>query len=131
MKQITVLDLEYNQLSGTIPDDFLSGSTVKDQRIRVALNHNYLAGSVPSSLIAFDNLSLEVVGNQIEAIPDALCDPANHGKWMDGMVGQVGTCAAIACPRTHITRTADSLTLPFLAHLVQMLPMLSSGTILV
>ena len=98
LKHITVLDLEYNQLSGTIPDDFLSGSVVKDQRVRVALNHNYLAGAVPSSLIAFDDLSLEVVGNQIETIPDALCDPIKHGKWMEGMVGQVGTCAAIACP---------------------------------
>ena len=93
--QLSVIALGDNQLSGSIPDTLLSTSNVKDQRIRIGLANNLMTGVVPTSLNAFDNLALEITGNKIEKIPGKLC---NHGKWMDGVVGSVGSCAAIACP---------------------------------
>lgn len=90
--RLFVLQLDGNDLSGTIPSDFLSAS-LKVQS--VDLRFNALSGAVPSELDSLDKLSLLLAGNQISELPKEFCDNLD---WMDGTVGLAQSCDAILCP---------------------------------
>lgn len=62
----------------------------------IHLSDNAFTGELPSSLGEIDTLYLGVVGNHFEGpLPASFCD---KGDWMNGEVGLVGSCDAIACP---------------------------------
>jgi len=87
-------DVTGNDMSGTIPSDFMQNSFFKNDSVTIYLGKNSLTGTVPSSLDAFSMLDLLIVGNLISEVPNVFCD---NTDWMQGDVGIVGTCAAIAC----------------------------------
>ena len=84
--------LDYNHLSGTIPEDFLEASL--NTRL-ITISHNRLTGEIPLTLDAFDNLNIEMEGNLIDGMDPRFCD---NDKWMDGNVEDFG-CNAILCPK--------------------------------
>jgi hypothetical protein len=61
---LSQLNLESNHFEGSIPDNFLAMSD-KTKEILVALGFNKLTGDIPSSLIDFAQLTLELEGNSI------------------------------------------------------------------
>ena len=93
MRNMRELSLSNNQLTGSIPSNFLSGSA-GTKAITVRLDHNHLMGTIPSSLQIFSRLTIDVAGNYITAIGDGLC---NLSEWNDGNVGTY-SCAGILCP---------------------------------
>jgi len=89
------LDLSNNRLSGSVPSSLLASllpgfgySTLID------LRSNRLRGEVPASLARFENILAYLADNQIESIPDILCQETG---WLFGQVGQYG-CNALLCP---------------------------------
>eukprot|EP00980_Cylindrotheca_fusiformis_P015861 scaffold4637_cov128-Cylindrotheca_fusiformis.AAC.32 len=95
MGQLTSLMLDSNQLTGSLPLDFLANSVVLDSRIEVGLSFNQLEGMIPTSWSRFNQLFLNLAGNKITEIPNEICDLNN---WMDGDVGNY-QCDAILCPK--------------------------------
>eukprot|EP00555_Chaetoceros_dichaeta_P010455 CAMPEP_0198253496 /NCGR_PEP_ID=MMETSP1447-20131203/3899_1 /TAXON_ID=420782 /ORGANISM="Chaetoceros dichaeta, Strain CCMP1751" /LENGTH=2259 /DNA_ID=CAMNT_0043939185 /DNA_START=169 /DNA_END=6945 /DNA_ORIENTATION=+ len=92
------LYLANNQLSGTLPYDFLAGLDNDDATI-VDLASNKLTGTFPRSLLDMDSLFIALEGNAFESLPSD-CD--SRGKWMDGLVGEMNKkslngCDAILC----------------------------------
>eukprot|EP00531_Pseudo-nitzschia_arenysensis_P009045 CAMPEP_0116149816 /NCGR_PEP_ID=MMETSP0329-20121206/19183_1 /TAXON_ID=697910 /ORGANISM="Pseudo-nitzschia arenysensis, Strain B593" /LENGTH=2572 /DNA_ID=CAMNT_0003646223 /DNA_START=244 /DNA_END=7959 /DNA_ORIENTATION=+ len=94
MPNMKELSLSNNQLTGSIPSNFLSGSAGANSLITVRLDHNHLMGTVPSSLQIFSKLNIDVAANYITSIGDGLC---NLAEWNDGDVGKYG-CPGILCP---------------------------------
>ena len=96
------LRLDANSLSGSIPDNFLSGVSDKSQLLEIGLGFNFITGAVPASLAAFDEINLEVIGNQISSIDAELCQKS---AWQDGEVGNMGnSCDALLCPVGNVQR---------------------------
>ena len=93
MPRLRELYLGFNSIDGTIPDHFLQGINDFTQTITIDLTNNYLSGTIPSSLVVFDSLSLFLAGNSIHSIPDPICDKF---RWMNGEVAN--GCDAILCP---------------------------------
>jgi Leucine-rich repeat (LRR) protein len=94
MPNLKELSMSNNQLTGSIPSSFLSGSGETNDFITVSLDDNHLMGTVPSNLLTFSKLNIDLTGNYITAIGDGLC---NQSEWNDGNVGAFG-CPAILCP---------------------------------
>jgi Leucine-rich repeat (LRR) protein len=94
MPQISEIHLSNNQLTGTIPEDFLAGVSDPDSVINISLDGNHLIGTVSAQLGAFSKLNIELADNLFVALGDGLCD---ESSWLDGDVGQYG-CAGILCP---------------------------------
>jgi Leucine-rich repeat (LRR) protein len=94
MPYLTMLYLDGNELTGTIPSDFLRHNNNTDEKITVGLRNNKITGAIPKSLERFEKLDLDLVGNSIESIPPELCE---KGGWMGGLVEEYG-CNAILCP---------------------------------
>jgi len=91
--QLVNLYLDNNELTGTIPENFLSSSTNAND---IMLSYNKLNGEVPSSLQSLTtDLNLQLEANEITARPDSFCD---NKDWMEGAIGAVG-CDAFLCPR--------------------------------
>lgn len=90
-------DVTGNDLTGSIPNDFMKNSKWHDSNVTVYLGNNELTGTVPSELNIFTSLDIEIIGNLITGLPSALCD-ADNAKWMQGQVGTIDSCDAIACP---------------------------------
>lgn len=88
---LTVLFLDGNEFSGTIPSDFLKSSS---SVYLVDLKNNSLSGSVPESLEKLSELDIRMEGNQISTLAGGFCD---NGDWMGGNVGRLKTCDAIMC----------------------------------
>jgi Leucine-rich repeat (LRR) protein len=95
LRQLTSLKLDSNQLTGSLPLDFLANSGVLESRIEVGLSFNQLEGSLPTSWSRFNNLFVNLAGNKITEIPGELC---NLNGWMDGDVANY-QCDAILCPK--------------------------------
>jgi Leucine-rich repeat (LRR) protein len=91
---LSMLYLDGNHLSGTIPPDFLRHNNNTDQDVSIGLKNNNITGAVPKALERFEKLSLDLVGNSINSIPLELCE---KGGWMGGLVEEYG-CDAILCP---------------------------------
>jgi hypothetical protein len=72
------LDLSNNDLSGTLPATFLGNSLAINTSLSILLSNNDIAGTVPVELGRFENLDLELGGNEIWELPEELC---TNGKW--------------------------------------------------
>jgi len=86
------LSLGYNKIGGTVPHDFLA-SVPSFAAPKVYLQGNKLSGALPVELQRFENLTLDIRENQIDAIPSVLCEQSG---WNSGAVGKYG-CGALAC----------------------------------
>jgi Leucine-rich repeat (LRR) protein len=95
MPFLTLLFLDGNNFSGTIPTDFLRHNNNIDQPISVGLSSNNLTGTIPKTLERFEALSLDLMGNPIAEIPPELCE---KGGWMGGLVEEY-KCDAILCAK--------------------------------
>lgn len=105
-RELLMLNLAGNELSGTLPADFLSDSIWIQT---VDLRDNNLLGSIPSTLQSLKGLNLVLTGNMITSVPKAFCDNLD---WMDGLVGSLGSCDAILCPphtSSPLGRTIDDM----------------------
>jgi Leucine-rich repeat (LRR) protein len=93
MPFLTLLFLDGNSLSGTIPLDFLRHNNNVDSPLNVGLSNNNITGAIPKTLERFESLSIDLVGNRITEIPPELCE---KGGWMGGLVEEY-KCNAILC----------------------------------
>lgn len=94
MPFLSMMYLDGNYLTGTIPADFLRHNNNTDEAVSISLRNNNITGAVPKALERFEKLNLDLVGNPIDAIPLELC---SKGGWMGGLVEEFG-CDAILCP---------------------------------
>jgi len=91
--QLENLYLDNNDLTGTIPRDFLVASTNAND---IVLSYNNLNGDVPESLKDLNSdLNLQLEANRITSRPDSFCD---NTDWMEGAIGEKG-CNAFLCPK--------------------------------
>jgi Leucine-rich repeat (LRR) protein len=90
--QLATLVLDGNELTGSIPSNFLSSAS--GARF-VDLSSNLLTGTVPVGLDTISALDIRLIGNMISDLSSAFCD--NSG-WMEGGVGKLQSCDAIMCP---------------------------------
>ncbi|KAL7543177.1 hypothetical protein ACHAXR_012471 [Thalassiosira sp. AJA248-18] len=105
--QIEKLDLEGNQFTGRIPSTFLSGLdqdyiSEPDNEIILHLADNILTGAIPEGLQNIKKLYLDIAGNQFKELPKSFCQ---QSYWMNGKVGELNSCAAIACPQNTFSET--------------------------
>jgi Leucine-rich repeat (LRR) protein len=89
-------DASDNDLTGPIPDNFMINSAYLNQTVSVYLQNNEITGTLPSELIKFQFLDINLAGNGIEEIPNELC---SIDGWMRGNVNKIGNCSAILCPQ--------------------------------
>lgn len=73
LPRIREVYLGHNSFTGTIPNEFLQGVSDKSQLMVVDLSYNNLSGSIPPSFSNFGDLRLELGRNQISNIPDEVC----------------------------------------------------------
>ena len=59
------LDLSYNQLTGTIPSNFIGGQN-DNALISIDVSHNFLAGTVPSLFGRFKHLEIDLKANHFD-----------------------------------------------------------------
>lgn len=87
--------MNYNYLSGTFPSNFLSAAASTPDSLRIDLNGNRLAGTIPSTLDAFNKkkVLITLADNLFTGIDASLCDNTN---WMDA--NQTFGCDGIVCP---------------------------------
>jgi len=83
------------EIFGGIPTDFLDEIPLS-QEVLIDLRNNAITGIVPVELDKFEDITIELAGNQIIGLSDVLCDDDN-AKWMLDAVGAYG-CNAILCP---------------------------------
>lgn len=88
---LTVLFLDGNDFTGTIPNDFIKASS---SVYLVDLKNNSLTGAVPEALDNLNELDIRLEGNQISALSTTFCD---NSDWMGGNVGRLKSCDAIMC----------------------------------
>jgi len=101
LKNLESLFLAFNNLSGKIPYDFLSGILDKSKTITIDLEGNYLAGTVPASLTQFDDLNLSIGSNRFSDIAPGLCQMT---KWLQGGIGTF-SCDGLLCPKNTFSQT--------------------------
>ncbi|KAG7362767.1 RHS repeat-associated core domain containing protein [Nitzschia inconspicua] len=105
--QLTTLKLDSNNLTGSLPANFLVNSRHFENPITVGLSHNKFSGSIPEGWSRFDQLTVDLTGNMISQIPSSLC---GESGWMNGAVEQF-QCDAILCPAgtyNNIGRRTDT-----------------------
>ncbi len=94
MPFLTLLFLDGNDLSGTIPSDFLRHNNNTASTVTIGLSNNNITGTIPKALERFEALNIDLVGNSITGIPPELCEKTG---WMGGLVEEY-KCDAILCP---------------------------------
>jgi hypothetical protein len=67
-------DASGNDLSGSIPSNFLAGSFLADHTIYIILESNEITGTIPETLVTLSKLDINLADNQITGIPEVLCD---------------------------------------------------------
>jgi Leucine-rich repeat (LRR) protein len=87
------VDLSGNGFSGWLPPSFLS-KVDPEQKVDVDLSSNEFTGPFPEAWGRFESLNVDLSGNMISELPEALC--IKNG-WNNGMVGLVNSCDAILC----------------------------------
>lgn len=98
---IEKIDIEGNKFTGSIPSTLLKGLGSEyiasaGNEISLRFAGNDLSGVLPSQLGSIENLFLDITGNRIKGpIPSTFCAKAS---WMEGLVGDLKSCEAIACP---------------------------------
>ena len=94
--QLSGLFLQSNDFSGEIPVDLLAGVDVDvEETVVIDLRDNGLTGAVPTQLSSFSKLSLYLAANQIDTLPESLCQ---KNDWNDGNVGS-WDCNGILCDK--------------------------------
>ena len=83
-----------NSFTGAIPNNFLSGIENPGNNLGVDLSYNKLTGTIPSNLLRYSHLYLDVAANKISSLNSELCE---RKKWQGGDVREYG-CDAILCP---------------------------------
>ena len=68
------------------------------QAVLLDLSYNQLTGTLPDALSRFDKLNIELMGNPglVSPVPPSWCAPTK-GRWMNSNVARYG-CDAILCP---------------------------------
>lgn len=93
--QLTSLQLDSNNLSGSLPDDLLRNTEKGDSAVEVRLSDNNLEGDMPEAWASrFQDLFVDLSGNKITGIGGDVC---NMESWNQGSVGRF-SCDGIACP---------------------------------
>lgn len=92
--KVWYFDASDNDLTGTIPVDFMKNSLYHNDSVSVYLSNNELTGTLPSELAAFTTLDLVIVGNRITGLPSEFCGKT---QWMQNRVGLIGSCDAVSC----------------------------------
>ena len=100
MPFLSMLYLDGNDLTGSIPLDFLRHNNRTASPIHVGLTYNNITGTLPQALERFKKLHINLAGNKITDIPQDLC---TVGGWMGGLVEEFG-CDAILCPPSTFNR---------------------------
>jgi len=95
LTQLTSLQLDANELTGTLPEDFLRSTEKGDGAIDVMLSDNKLDGNIPESWASrFASLELDLTGNRISGIHNSICAKT---EWNNGNVN-LYSCDAVLCP---------------------------------
>ena len=76
LSMLESLGLESNDLTGSIPENFLAASVGVQE---VVLNHNNLVGDIPDGLTSLSDLHLSVVDNQISEVAQDFCE---NNQWV-------------------------------------------------
>jgi hypothetical protein len=76
----SLFDASGNDLSGSIPSNFLAGSLLAGHDIYIILANNKISGTIPESLKPLSKLDINLADNQITGIPEVLCD--NNGWYV-------------------------------------------------
>ena len=93
--QLTSLQLDSNNLDGSLPEEFLRLTQKGDVEIEVRLNDNHIEGAIPKSWSSrFQKLLLDLSGNKISGVGGSLC---SANEWNRGAVERFG-CNALLCP---------------------------------
>jgi Leucine-rich repeat (LRR) protein len=93
---LSELFLQKNKLTGVLPDDFLANTTASS--VTVDLRTNSITGSVPRSLLGtVGDFTLLLSGNQINEIPDAICNTPPD-NWNQGDLLEYG-CDGLLCKK--------------------------------
>ena len=88
---LSKLYLDYNNIGGSIPENFLANS---NNAVDATISYNLLYGSIPENLnYHIEVLNLELQGNKIDNMDGIFCD---NSAWMGGLVEFYG-CGAILC----------------------------------
>ena len=118
------IDIEGNKFFGKIPKTLLSGlssdyAASAGNEISLRFAANDLTGALPAELGSIENLFLDITGNKIEGpMPASFC---SQTSWMEGLVGELNSCDAIACPagtysESGRSTSSDEKCLPCAAH---------------
>lgn len=91
---LSEIKLDGNAIEGEIPSKLLENSNDTSSLVTIGLSENLLTGSLPTSLLKFTSLYLDVTGNQITEVDPKFC---HQGAWMSGLVEELG-CDALLCP---------------------------------
>ena len=83
-----------NGFTGKVPRRLMQHSNRTHSLVTVNLAKNELTGTLPTELLRFQSLNLDVTGNKMTSIPGNLCA---KGAWMSGLVETFG-CNALLCP---------------------------------
>ena len=92
---LTELKVDGNAIEGTIPIHLLRSTNATSSLVTIGLSDNLLTGSLPTELLRFSSLVLDVTGNQISDMDPLFCE---KGAWMSGLVEELG-CDALLCPQ--------------------------------
>ena len=93
LSQISELYLQNQQLTGSIPTDFIQ-SAPERETIKVDLSNNGIQGAIPGSLATKQRLSIYLADNRIEGLTSDFC--SRVPGWMSFDVAVSG-CSAILC----------------------------------
>lgn len=105
MPYLTMLHLDGNSLSGTIPSDLFRLNNCTDSLVSIGLAHNNISGSLPITLERFEKLTIDLAGNRITNVPSEFCE---KDGWMGGLVEEY-RCDAILCPLGTYNRQGRAL----------------------
>jgi len=87
LANLTAVYLGPNRLTGTIPESFLSGVRDMTQAIEIDLSFNMLSGTVPQELSRFYRLDIHLEGNKLTGIDNELCNKTKWNEGMVGKLG--------------------------------------------
>ncbi|KAI2512481.1 hypothetical protein MHU86_1934 [Fragilaria crotonensis] len=93
LPSITLMALSKNKLSGSVPDNFLARAQ-PDEKVFCDVSENMLTGTIPSSLVHLNRLSLHAHSNRIDGIAGQVC---RMEAWNDYDVQRYG-CDGLLCP---------------------------------
>jgi len=92
---LTSLTLHENELTGSIPENFLNQAAMSAELVTVDLMSNMLTGAVPESLNRFDDMFITLADNMLIDVPSSLCN--QDSRWMGGLISEYG-CSSLLCP---------------------------------